>query len=208
MRSIGAIGKIRRAPVTRAARPRAAVQSICGLLLTLCAGAAAAVLAATALPASADTWQFEPVVVTEEYVFDDVRIMRAVDGTEDQQYPEWTVAIFVDDELRAFYGGVSFEHIVASPDKRSFIGISNNGLPGTALVVFDRRGALLLERKHDPQVFDYCERTDTLVRRWYDGARPELRFEPDDHGNSGRLTVRGCAGNLIDLGPLVGAAIP
>ena len=40
-----------------------------------------AVLAATALSASAETWQFEPVVATEEYVFDDVRIVRAVDGT-------------------------------------------------------------------------------------------------------------------------------
>jgi hypothetical protein len=166
-----------------------------------------AVLAATALSASAETWQFEPVVATEEYVFDDVRIVRAVDGTEDQQYPEWTVAIFVDDELRAFYGGVSFEHLVASPDKRIFVGISNSGLPGTALLVLDRRGALLVERKHDPQLFDYCERSDTLVRRWYDGAHPELRFERDANGDRPRLSVRGCAGQRIDLGPLLGADI-
>lgn len=157
-------------------------------------------------PAGAETWAFEPTVATQEYVFGDVHIVRAVDATEDTQYPEWTVGIFVGGELRAFYAGVSFDHIVASQDNGLFAGISNSGLPGTALVVFDRRGALLVERKHDPAVFDYCERSETLVRRWYDADRPELRFESGATRDSLRLTVRGCAGDRIDLGSLLGDA--
>lgn len=151
----------------------------------------------------ADTWSFEPTVVADEYVFGDVKIVRARDATEDQQYPEWAIAIYVADELRAFYSGLGFEHIAASPDNRIFVGISNSGLPGTAVVVFDRRGNLLLERRHDRDAFDYCERSEILVRKWYDEAEPDVRYDFDDGGGLRRLTVRGCQGELVEiaLGP-------
>lgn len=196
-------GLIRSITVCVSARDR--VASRCVTMSGIgCAVAGAMLAPLLALsPAAAETWSFDPVVTTREYVFGDVRIVRAVDATEDTQYPEWTVGIFVGDELRAFYGGVSFDHIVASSDNRLFVGISNSGLPGTALVVFDRRGVLLTELEHDPALFDYCEQSETLVRRWYDAAQPDLRLETGASGGALRATVRGCAGNRIDLGALL-----
>jgi hypothetical protein len=124
----------------------------------------------------ADIWSFDPVVDEEVFEFGHVSIVRTMDARRNRRYPDYSISIFRKDELRALYRGVSFEHIAASRNNDFFVGVSNKGLPGTAVVIFDQDGNLRTEIKHIP-IFEYCKKSSTIHRVWYDENDPDIRFE-------------------------------
>jgi len=148
-----------------------------------------------------DTWKFPDELVVDEFVFGSARIVRTMDASENNQFPIWKIEIFREKALQAIYKGVWFEDIVANTDNTVFFGISNSGLPGTAVVIFDYKGNLLFERKHEKELYDYCSWSVTINRRWYDGENPDLRFIAKDEGSGTGLKVKGCNGMDIDVMP-------
>lgn len=72
-------------------------------------------------------------------------------------------------------------------DNLLFVGLSNDGLPGTAIVIFDDEDNLNLEIKHDVGNFNYCEESIKRIRIWYDRENPAIEFKYAESGN--RLTM-------------------
>jgi hypothetical protein len=154
--------------------------------------------------AIADSWKFDPVEKSRTETYGNIRIVQTVDGRENVRYPDFILSIHSGDQLLARYKGVRYQQLFAAPDHSLFVGLSNNGLPGTAVVVFDNRGNLLLEVKHGAAAFDYCDKSMTLVRRWYDDEKPDVQFIPDkEYGGYKAITVRDCKGKTEDLQQLV-----
>ncbi len=126
--------------------------------------------------------------------------MATTDATENQGWPEFTVQILKSGELQAQYNGIAFQDVFASPDNTLFVGLSNDGLPGTAIVVFDAKGELQMLVNHNNVAFDYCSVSVTRVREWYNADNPNVTFSslPAGHSPAG-ISVRDCHGNMIDL---------
>lgn len=157
--------------------------------------------------ASADSWQYDAAEENRSETFGDTRIVQTTDARANQQFPEFVLSVYYKDELRAKYRGVGVEKIFPSPDNTRFLGLSNRGLPGTAIVLFDNEGRLLLEVKHGLAAFDYCAESITLVRRWFDEDKPDVKFVPNPKsGGYKAITLRGCKGNTGDLMDFVLAA--
>ena len=57
---------------------------------------------------------------------------------------------------------------------------------------------------HGIAEFDYCEKSVTVLRRWYDEANPRVDFHSDKEakGTSG-ITLADCRGQIVDLGDVV-----
>jgi len=67
----------------------------------------------------------------------------------------------------AQYKNVGFEEVFASPDNEYFLGVSNSGIPGTAFVIFNKKGNLIREEKHGFMAMSiYTEMSITLHRTW------------------------------------------
>lgn len=150
--------------------------------------------------AVADSWTFPAERVEKTFVFGDTKIVRIRDARTDQKFPEFTLQIFEKAQFRTQVQRVSFEQIFASPDQRVFVGLSNEGIAGTAVVVFDCHGSIVLLANHGIAQFDYCDESVTLVRRWYDETNPQVTFSSDGKatGTSG-ITLRDCRGETVDL---------
>lgn len=154
--------------------------------------------------AFADSWKYDPVEKSKIETYGDIKIIQTTDARKDRQYPDFILSIYFKDELLAKYKGVAFQKLFASPDNSRFVGLSNYGLPGTAVVVFDNKGNLILEAKHGLATFDYCNESVTLVRRWYDEDKPDVQFVPDEkYGGYKEITVRDCKGKTEDLLKLI-----
>jgi len=165
------------------------------------------ILAAYANLVSADSWRFDPIKKDRVEIFGDSKIVLTTDARNNQKYPDYTLSIYKKDELRAMYRGVAFEDIFPSPDNTRFVGLSNRGLPGTAVIIFDNDGNLLLEVKHGVATFDYCDESITLVRRWYDEKHPDVKYVVDaKNGGYESVTVRDCRGKEQDLSLLISQA--
>ncbi len=172
-------------------KPRAAL----GLLacLALCVGA----------PVLADSWRYDATLERKETRFGDMRIVEIVDARKNPVYPDFSVEFWRGKTLLARYPGMGFDQMLASPDQQLFVGLSNDGIPGTAAAVFGPRGELRLVAMHDVAVFDYCEASVTRVRNWYDEKNTGLEFGTDaDHGGIA-ITMRDCHGRRANLVSLV-----
>ena len=126
--------------------------------------------------AYADSWEFPAEKTEDEFKFGDVTILRTLDARKDQQHPAFYLSIYREDNLEAKFKGVYFEDIYASDDNQHFIGLSNDGLPGTAFVLFDGRGNLIRIQNHEYPLFDYCEMSVTRSRKWY-AESPAAEFK-------------------------------
>lgn len=153
----------------------------------------------TSVHAFADSWRYQPKKIEQEDKFGEVRIVKSVDGRKDQKYPDFAVTIYQLGKMVALYKGVSYQKLFASPDNDLFVGLSNDGIPGTAVIIFDKSGNLRLEAKHGIARFQYCEESITLVRKWFDEDRPEVSFVQDNEGRLKTITLRDCKGNTVDL---------
>ena len=159
-------------------------------------------LALWAHPAWSDQWEPLPRKLTETTIaFGDTRFVMSVDARTSQDFPTVWMDIYRKRELLARYPGVLFEKIYPSPDNSYFLGLSNSGLPGVAVGLFDAQGALQLFAQHGIASFDYCKRTTSLVARWYDEDDPQVTFTMNRAYNKAleTVTLRDCHGKTIDL---------
>lgn len=162
----------------------------------------AALLVAGAL-ARADSW-FSPAEVKETpYVFGETKVVLHYDGLKRRNFPEYTLKVYRGEKLLGEHEGVGFTEVFADKENRYFLGVSNEGLVGTAWVVFDRDGKIIRQKKYadaSPPL-KYCQRSITVVRQWYDEKQPEVEFKVEA-GNLKEVSVRSCEGKRIAL-PLV-----
>jgi hypothetical protein len=172
-------------------KPRAAL----GLLacLALCIGA----------PVLADSWRYDAKLERKEARFGDTRIVQIVDARKNQVFPDFSVEFWRGKTLLARYPGMGFDQVLASPDQQLFVGLSNDGMPGTAAAVFGPRGDLRLVARHDMAVFDYCDASVTRVRHWYDEQNTGLEFNTDAAHGAIAITLRDCHGRRANLVSLV-----
>ena len=88
--------------------------------------------------------------------------------------------------------------IAATEDGRYIVGLSNRGSEN-AYWVRDSQGRAIASRKHSGGAgIDYCRESVTNVREWYDGKRPDVRFEVRG-GRLVQVLVRGCGGKDVPL---------
>ena len=133
-------------------------------------------------------------------MFGSVKVILTTDATKNQQWPEFTVRIFRDGVVQAQYRGIAFEQLFASPDRSTIVGLSNDGLPGTAIVVFGPSGDLRLLVNHGMAEFEYCDKSVTRRCVWFDEEKPEVQFDFNDKKReSSGISLRDCRGNRVDL---------
>lgn len=149
--------------------------------------------------AFADKWKFEDVKKESKYKFGDVVITRIVDARQDQYSPDHIIKIERKSNLAALYRNVSFQEIFASKDNKTFVGLSNGGIPGTAIVIFNNKGELKIEIKHDFGNFDYCKKSVTLIREWYEGKNSKFEFLYDKNNNITDMRLLTCKGKTVSL---------
>jgi len=154
-----------------------------------------------------DSWKFDRDKVESHHEFGDTMIVKTVDATSDQKYPDFILDVYRKGELLAKYRGVSFQDIFAILDDTVFVGLSNDGLPGTAVVIFDNKGNLKVELKHHLGSFEYCDKSITRERHWYSKEDPDLRVEYGQENDvKGEITFNDCNGKRVSLIDVVGAA--
>jgi len=158
----------------------------------------AAVLVFAPSFARADSWNFPATVESDVEVHGDVSVRRTLDARKNQKYPDYRIEVLRGGELLARIPGVYFERLFTAPDDSLFVGLSNDGLPGTAVIIFDKEGRLFAHVKHGAAEFDYCNRSVTLRREWFDFDNPDVRFDKDQWGTYG-ITLRNCRGEKINL---------
>lgn len=160
--------------------------------------------------AQADTWSYPREIRRDVQTFGAVEVTRIYDGKTQPGKPIWAVEVRKGDELLARYRGVSYDKLFASANQQLFVGLSNSGLPGTAVMVFDAQGALLLEAKHDAALFDYCRESISLIKDWYDNKNPKVDFGPRAGavGRTGleQIQIRTCKQEMASLMELVAKA--
>lgn len=161
--------------------------------------AVTAVVFALVVTAHADTWQYEAKISVKEFSFGNIRIALQQDATQDQQYPNYLLTIYNGGTEVARYPGLAFQTIQASPDKKIFVGLSNEGVPGSAVIVFDSLGVISLFAKHGLAEFDYCQKSVTQVRTWYDEDNPEVEFRIGGNKDNPGIYLRSCRGTRIEL---------
>lgn len=153
----------------------------------------------TSTLASADSWRYPATISSKTDTYGDVSIRRIIDARKDQQYPDFVVEVSRGKNLLARFPGVYFEQIFPAPDGSFFVALSNNGLPGTAVLIFDREGNLRLEAKHDVAFFDYCGYSVTRQRLWFDADTPAVKFVKHKDVDSYQVRLRNCHGKEVDL---------
>jgi hypothetical protein len=158
---------------------------------------AATLMALAFAPLSlADSWQFEQQ--TRIYKFGKGLEFRLdIDPVDRGNWAKFTVRIRNGAALLARHEGISFDELFASPDESLFVGLSNSGIPGTAVVVFNRSGQILLLAAHDAAEFDYCDKSIYIVRSWHGSEKGDVQF--DDETSLAGITLRNCRGERVNL---------
>ena len=146
-----------------------------------------------------DSWTYPSEVRKTGYTFGETKIIKIIDGTRNNQIPDFIIDIYKKDELLARYRGISFQHIAASKDNKTFVGISNDGLPETSLIVFTSEGALTVWANHYQLPLHYCSESITRVRQWFDDENPNLHFVYNEDTKIKDIIVNGCDGKEIRL---------
>lgn len=143
--------------------------------------------------ASADSWSFPPGRSEKTFTFGDARIVLATDATADRKYPDFILQVFKKGKLQSQVHNIWFDQVFASPDRTLFVGLSNRGFPGPAVVVFNDSGAISLLALHGIAEFDYCEKSVSIQRVWYDAEDPRVTFHSDTkvHESAG-ISLRDC----------------
>lgn len=156
--------------------------------------------------ARADSWQYLPTVESQSFIHGNVRIVLTTDARVNQKYPDFLLEVFNGGQQVARIPGVSFDTLVPSPDHALFVGLSNSGLPGTAAIVFTDKGQVSLLVRHGFAEFDYCSKSVTLQRVWFDAENPDVRFRLGPNEPKPGIFLRNCKGQDIELVGAVQAA--
>jgi hypothetical protein len=117
--------------------------------------------------------------------------------------PGW-LRLHIDGKQVSEYPRLVAQEIVASPDRKYFVVLSNMGLSSHAIAVIDRQGSIILSRRHEASALHYCRMSVTNVREWVDLAAPGVRFGMATEAIADQsrtylksVTVRGCDGKDI-----------
>jgi hypothetical protein len=153
------------------------------------------------LSASADMPSTERTRKEANYAFGDIRIKQIFDSRKDPMSPDFIMEVRAKGRLIMHLSDVSFDDIVSSANHTLFVGLSNGGWPGSAVIVFDNRGQILLLARHGASQFDYCATTSTFMRQWYNHKDPQVKFPAFKYGteNIPGITIKDCYGKTIDL---------
>jgi hypothetical protein len=137
----------------------------------------------------------------KSFAFGDIRIEQSFDSTKDPMSPDFTLQVYDKEKLLLQLGDAAFDTFHASPDGGAFVGLSNSGWPGTAVIIFDRRGRILLLAEHRSARFNYCMETSTFLKQWYDAKDPKVTFPHVDFSSDKEpgITVKDCRGKTVDL---------
>lgn len=149
--------------------------------------------------ARADSWSFPAEVEVREFTHGSVRVVLTQDGRVNQKYPHFLFEVFDDGKRVAQVPGIGFDRLVASKDNTMFVGLSNSGIPGTAVVLFSKLGTIALLAQHGLAEFDYCSKSVTLERVWFDEESPNVRFQLEDTDPNPGIYLRDCRGQDVEL---------
>jgi hypothetical protein len=149
--------------------------------------------------ADADSWRYPKSVNAEKFSFGSTRIVLTTDARKSPRYPDFLLEVFKDGKQVARVPGIHFEKVFASKDKKLFVGLSNSGIPGVAAVVFTDTGVVTLLAHHGTAEFDYCSKSVTLNRVWFDERNPDVKFQFGDHEPKPGIYLRSCTGQEIEL---------
>ena len=149
--------------------------------------------------AHADSWQYEAKIETQEFSFGPIRIVQKLDATQNQTYPDFLLTIYNVGSEVGRYPGLAFRTFYASPDNHIFVGLSNGGIPGSAVIVFDSSGVISVLAKHGVAQFDYCDTSVSIIRTWYDKDNPDVEFKLDGNPSEQGIYLRSCRGTRIEL---------
>ncbi|WP_342120569.1 hypothetical protein [Pseudoduganella sp. OTU4001] len=140
----------------------------------------------------------------KDYVFGSVVISQTFDSRKDPMDPVFRLQMRDRGRVLLVVNDVAFDDIVASPDGELFVGLSNGGWPGSAAMVFDRRGRVWFVAHHGAMALEYSE-TSTFLKEWYDAKNPGLRFaERNLLGDDFlQITLRNCNGETVGLWDVV-----
>jgi hypothetical protein len=75
-----------------------------------------------------------------------------------------------------------------------------------AAIVFTNRGVVTLLASHRLAEFDYCRKSVTVVREWFDEAHPDVQFRLDEGNPKSGIYLRSCKGKLVGLAQTVARA--
>ena len=156
----------------------------------------------------ADSWYFEKQKQQDTFTFGQTEVIRVVDATENNQYPDYSVIILHEGNQEAVLKGLTFDQIVAFGEGKFLLGVSNSGLTDFAYFVIRSTGELLRVNLHHDNIH-YCSQTATLQRVWVteEPLVPEVSYfrqhnefnEDEPYLFINGLKIKGCDGNMIEL---------
>ena len=140
--------------------------------------------------------------------FGDIRIKQSFNSMQDPMSPEFKLQVYHKGKLLLQLNDAAFDAFYAAPGGGAFVGLSNSGWPGTAVIIFDRSGRILLQARHGQAKFRYCSETSTFLKEWYDAKDPQVRFPQYQAGQNRPpgITIRDCNGRTVDLLDVVSKA--
>ncbi|MDO6388453.1 hypothetical protein [Uliginosibacterium sp. 31-12] len=153
--------------------------------------------------AQADSWSYAKKIDVENFTYGKTRIVLTTDSRKSPKYPDFLLEIFTNGKPVARIPGVHFEKLFASKDNRLFVGLSNRGIPSSAAIVFSDTGKITLLVQHGLAEFDYCSKSVTLERLWFDENNPSVRFQIGEMEPKPGIYLRSCDGKEIELAKTV-----
>jgi hypothetical protein len=155
------------------------------------------------ITAAADSWTWKDNIQTWRFTHGfrvDV-ITDKISRDKAKQY----MKIVKGSNVVTTLNGVGFQTLAASPKENLFVGLSNGGMPGTAAVVFDAEGRLLLYVTHGTAQFEYCDESIMgVIRVWHGSEAKDIQFENED--GVGGISLLDCRGNRVKLLEIVSEA--
>jgi hypothetical protein len=144
----------------------------------------------------------------QDFVFGSIKITQSFDSRKDPMGPEFKLRMWDKGRLLLSLNDVAFDKIYPSPDREVFVGLSNSGWPGSAVIVFDRRGRIWLVANHGMSEFEYCAETSTMLKEWYDGRDPAIRFAERSLAADDLLAIslKNCKGERVQLWDVIATA--
>jgi hypothetical protein len=148
------------------------------------------------MSASADSWRWK--AETRRYKFNEgLSFEYQVRPYDHGYYAHIDLTIRKRSKVLAHYSNIGIDDLFASPKENLFVVLSNSGLPGTAVAVFDNRGDLLLHVEHAVAVFDYCQESIYVNRTWHKSEKGDVQFDGDESVYG--ITLLDCHGKRVNL---------
>ncbi len=156
----------------------------------------------------ADSWYFEQQKQQDSFTFGQTEVIRVVDATENNQYPDYSVIILHDGNQEAVLKGLTFDQIVAFGEGKFLLGVSNSGLTDFAFFIVRSTGELLRANLHHDYIH-YCSQSATLRREWVteEPLVPEVSYvrqhnefnEDEPYVFINGLKIKGCDGSMVEV---------